>query len=168
MHFKIAGRITNMELIASGKAISRTQTPLEVLRKGAPEKTERHCLRADSLMVRYAMRKSTGTKPTELGRKSTRSSASSTEKTPRAEFVICIGNKGYPASLELRKIYQAIPDETAATIRQIRVIDESGEDYLYPEDYFVPAGGPPFAIFEGWGRVAHPSRFSKGGGHWPR
>jgi hypothetical protein len=58
------------------------------------------------------------------------------------EFVICIVNKGYAASLEVRKIYQVIPDETAATLHQIRVIDESGEDYLYPEDYFVPVQLP--------------------------
>ncbi len=58
------------------------------------------------------------------------------------EFVICIGNKGYAASLELRKIYQIIPDKSAAAIHQVRVIDESGEDYLYPEDYFVPVQLP--------------------------
>ncbi len=58
------------------------------------------------------------------------------------EFVICIGNKGYAASLELRKIYQIIPDKSAAAFHQIRVIDESGEDYLYPEAYFVPVQLP--------------------------
>ncbi len=58
------------------------------------------------------------------------------------QFVICIGNKGYPASLELRKIYQVIPDKAASRLHQLRVIDESGEDYLYPEDYFVPARLP--------------------------
>jgi len=52
------------------------------------------------------------------------------------QFVICIGNEGYPASLELRKIYQVIPDKAASRLRQIRVIDESGQDYLYPKDYF--------------------------------
>ena len=57
-------------------------------------------------------------------------------------FVVCINNKGYPASLEIRKLYQAIPDETAAKVRQVRVIDESGEDYLYPESYFVPVQLP--------------------------
>ena len=56
----------------------------------------------------------------------------------KREFVSCVGNKGYAASLELRKIYQVIPDQTAARHQQLRVIDESGEDYLYPEDYFVP------------------------------
>jgi hypothetical protein len=53
-------------------------------------------------------------------------------------FVVCVKNEDYPASLELRKIYQVIPDARAAEHRLIRVIDESGEDYLYPADYFVP------------------------------
>lgn len=59
-----------------------------------------------------------------------------------AQFVICVGNKGYAASLELRKIYQVLPDEAGMKHRQIRVIDESGEDYLYPEEYFVPVHLP--------------------------
>jgi hypothetical protein len=54
-----------------------------------------------------------------------------------SQFVICVGNKGYPASLELRKVYQVVPDKEASRLHQIRVIDESGEDYLYPEGYFV-------------------------------
>jgi hypothetical protein len=59
-----------------------------------------------------------------------------------AEFVICIANQGYAASLELRKIYQVIPDKTASKLHQVRVIDESGEDYLYPDDFFVPVQLP--------------------------
>ena len=53
------------------------------------------------------------------------------------QFVICIKNDGYLASLELRKLYQSIPDPEAEKNNQIRVIDESGEDYLYPQEYFV-------------------------------
>ena len=52
-------------------------------------------------------------------------------------FVVCVKNKGYAASLELRKLYQVVSDETALKLHQIRVIDESGEDYLYPVEYFV-------------------------------
>jgi len=58
------------------------------------------------------------------------------------QFVVCVENKGYAASLELLKLYQAIADEVAAKLHQIRVIDESGEDYLYPEEYFVPVQFP--------------------------
>lgn len=54
------------------------------------------------------------------------------------QFAICIQNAGYPASLELRKIYQVLPDEKAAKHNLVRVIDESGEDYLYPQRFFVP------------------------------
>ncbi|MDZ7663586.1 hypothetical protein [Thiohalophilus sp.] len=52
-------------------------------------------------------------------------------------FVICIRNDEYPASLETRKIYEAIPDQEAEKHHQLRIIDESGEDYFYPEEYFV-------------------------------
>jgi hypothetical protein len=57
-------------------------------------------------------------------------------------FAVCVNNKGYPASLELRKLYQVIPDEEAAKLGQIRVVDESGENYLYPEQYFAPVQLP--------------------------
>jgi hypothetical protein len=53
-------------------------------------------------------------------------------------FVVCVNNEGYEASLELRKIYQAVPDPVAAKLRQVRVIDESGEDFLFPAAYFAP------------------------------
>lgn len=52
-------------------------------------------------------------------------------------FVVCVNNQDYPASLEVKKIYQFIPDEQATHHQMIRVIDESNEDYLYPADYFV-------------------------------
>jgi len=48
-------------------------------------------------------------------------------------FVVCIKNGGYAASLEVRKIYQIIPDASAAEHQLTRIIDESGEDYLYPQ-----------------------------------
>ncbi|MDP2239720.1 MAG: hypothetical protein Q8K18_06095 [Burkholderiales bacterium] len=58
------------------------------------------------------------------------------------KFVICLKNKGYEASLEPRKIYQALPDPVAEKHRQLRVIDESGEDYLYPKSFFAPLDLP--------------------------
>ncbi len=59
-----------------------------------------------------------------------------------AQFVICISNAGYAASLEIRKIYQILPDKIALKHGQIRVIDESCDDYLYPEEFFVPLNFP--------------------------
>jgi hypothetical protein len=52
-------------------------------------------------------------------------------------FVICIRNEDYPASLELRKLYVVLADAFAAEHQMLRIIDESGEDYLYPASYFV-------------------------------
>ena len=59
-------------------------------------------------------------------------------QTIAALFAVCIDDRDYPASLEHRKIYRVIPDLAAARRRQIRIVDESGEDYLYPEFFFVP------------------------------
>ncbi|MBO1350368.1 MAG: hypothetical protein EBE86_024680 [Hormoscilla sp. GUM202] len=53
----------------------------------------------------------------------------------KTKFAICIGNENYPASV--RKIYQILPDTQASKHNLIRVIDESGEDYLYPASDFV-------------------------------
>jgi hypothetical protein len=58
-------------------------------------------------------------------------------------FVLCVDNGGYPESLEVRKVYAVLPDERAATNDYVRVIDETGEDYLYPAKYFVPIQLPP-------------------------
>ena len=57
-------------------------------------------------------------------------------------FVICIENAGYLASLEKRKIYEVLPDAEATKAGHIRVIDESGEDYLYPVSCFIDAHLP--------------------------
>jgi len=61
------------------------------------------------------------------------------------QFVVCVRDKDHSASLELRKLYQVVPDPEAAKHHQIRVVDESGEDYLYPEGYFVPVPLPQAA-----------------------
>ena len=60
-----------------------------------------------------------------------------TRKPFHSQFVVCVENSEYPASLELHKLYRVMPDEEAALDGDIRVIDESGEDYLYPAEYFV-------------------------------
>jgi hypothetical protein len=59
------------------------------------------------------------------------------EKDLKPQFVVCVKNEGYAASLELRKIYQVVADSRAEEHGLIRVIDESGEDYLYPVEYFA-------------------------------
>ena len=59
------------------------------------------------------------------------------------QFVVCLKNNGYEASLEPRKIYQVLPDKEAERHKMLRVIDESGEDYLYPKKQFVSLRLPP-------------------------
>ncbi len=57
-------------------------------------------------------------------------------------FAICVSNKEYPASLELHKIYRVLLDEDAAKDGDLRIVDESGEDYLYPTEYFIVLNVP--------------------------
>ena len=52
-------------------------------------------------------------------------------------FVVCIRNEEYEASLELRKIYEVVEDASAAKHQMLRVVDEEGEDYLYPASWFM-------------------------------
>jgi hypothetical protein len=56
----------------------------------------------------------------------------------KKKFLLCIKNDGYEASLEVRKLYENIPDNEAERHGQVRIIDESGDDYLYPDEYFAP------------------------------
>jgi len=62
-------------------------------------------------------------------------------RAPR-RFAVCVKNQGYEASLERNKIYVTIPDREAAAEGQVRVIDEDGEDYLYPAQWFVAVEVP--------------------------
>ena len=57
-------------------------------------------------------------------------------KTQAKQLIVCVDNEGYPASLEKRKIYVALRDASAEKNGMLRVVDESGEDYLYPKALF--------------------------------
>jgi hypothetical protein len=63
-----------------------------------------------------------------------------------SRFVICVDNSEYPASLEMHKIYRVIPDKEARADGDLRIIDESGEDYLFPADYFIPIDLPQTVV----------------------
>lgn len=60
-----------------------------------------------------------------------------TRKITNPRFAICVDNSEYPASLEKHKLYRVLPDADAAKDGDVRVIDESGEDYLFPAQYFI-------------------------------
>jgi hypothetical protein len=68
------------------------------------------------------------------------------KKKTAPPFLLCVKNDNYPVSLEVRKVYRAIPDEAAAARHFVRVVDESGEDYLYPDSYFVAIDLPQAAV----------------------
>jgi hypothetical protein len=69
----------------------------------------------------------------------------STPGRDKERFAICVRNDGYAASLELCKIYRVAEDVQCDQTDHVRVIDESGEDYLYPSEYFVPITLPEAA-----------------------
>jgi len=60
----------------------------------------------------------------------------------KAQFAVCVDNSQYPASLEVDKMYRVIPDQEAEQDGDVRVIDESGEDYLFPANLFIPVEVP--------------------------
>jgi hypothetical protein len=76
-------------------------------------------------------------KPMVSAKKNSKSNGSLPKRTKDEAFVLCVRNDGYIASLERRKLYSVIRDVSAAKLSLMRVIDESGEDYLYPAAYFV-------------------------------
>lgn len=65
------------------------------------------------------------------------------KKTPR--YFLCVKNKGVSASLQVRTVYRGLPDAEAEAHGMVRIIDESGEDYLFPATYFVPIEIPAAA-----------------------
>jgi hypothetical protein len=57
-------------------------------------------------------------------------------KSPSKQLVVCVSNKGYSASLEKRKLYVMLRDTAAEKHNLLRIVDESGTDYLYPKTFF--------------------------------
>ena len=73
-------------------------------------------------------------------------------------FAICVDNSEYPVSLELHKLYRVLPDDDAALDGDLRILDESGEDYLYPAEYFLVLDLPSEteqALQASFSRVSH-------------
>src|SRR5712691_3792451 len=137
MPFEIVGEITRLETIAVGSRIR----DLPRLRRlvGANSRESRW---SGYGQAEDAERSCTGMKRTaSAGRRSSGSGMSTKASRPRGRraprFVVCIENAGYPASLELHKIYRIVADSDAARDGDVRIVDESGEDYLYPAEWFA-------------------------------
>ena len=86
----------------------------------------------------------TGTKPMGLAEETSKSNATWNETMTehKKHFAICVDNADYEASLILRKIYEIIPDGLGAGDDLLRIVDESGEDYLYHKSHFIAAEFP--------------------------
>jgi len=140
MDFEIVGEITVVETIAAGKGIRDLRRLRRSHGKGQWRKMK-GIARIRLMTGAYGSRSFIGTRRTGSGKKKSSGNATwmMTMKRPKTarHFAVCINNRGYPASLELHKIYRVLPDEGAAEDGDIRVIDESGEDYLYAADRFV-------------------------------
>ena len=68
------------------------------------------------------------------------------KRSSSQQFLLCVNSDAYPASLEVRKVYRLLPDPAASAKGFVRVVDESGEDYLYPADHFVAVDLPQAAV----------------------
>ena len=75
-------------------------------------------------------------------KKRSRSNGSSKKPTDRFRYVLCLENKGHRGSLETRKVYRALSDAKGKRAGLVRIIDESGEDYLYPTSWFARVSVP--------------------------
>jgi hypothetical protein len=65
-----------------------------------------------------------------------------TRRRTLSRYLLCVANEGFPASLVVRRVYRQIQDRDALTHGLVRVVDESGEDYLFPKDLFLPIALP--------------------------
>lgn len=144
MDFELVGDITDVETIAAGRGIRDLPRLRRLYGKGYWRKMKGSA-RIRLRMVGFASLNCTGMKRTASAKKSSSASGTSTRRKTAAterRFAVCVRNEGYEASLERNKIYALVPDEDAERDGDLRVIDESGEDYLFAADRFVAIDVP--------------------------
>ena len=149
--FEIVGPLRETETIAVGRGIREMRRLQKTYGVGRWRKLK-GLVHSDS-MASSGQRKFTGTKRMASAAKKSRSSGSSHKGPVAAKaaasdraYVLCLSNAGHAASLEARKIYRSIADEAAEQLGLFRVIDESGEDYLFPRAMFARIRLPVRAI----------------------
>ncbi|MFZ1641693.1 MAG: hypothetical protein WAV07_09720 [Candidatus Contendobacter sp.] len=126
MDFEIIGKIRHTETFAQGSSIREMTRLRKFYGDGHWRKRK----------AEATVRLSDGT-VLNLESGSSRSSGIWSKNMASHQFVVCINNCGYEVSLEPRKLYQVLPDSEAAKHHQVRIVDESGDDYLYPESFFL-------------------------------
>jgi hypothetical protein len=137
MRFEILGEISGIETFATGPAFARSPgcgVSMDAA-AGANAKVSPACAYP---MVQFMSLSYTGTKQRESAARNSRSSTyfKPMTKTQAKQLVVCVENDGYAVSLEKRKIYVALRDPAAEKHSMLRIVDESGEDYLYPKAFF--------------------------------
>ena len=137
MRFEILGEISGIETFATGSGI-REIARLRRIYGRAAGANARASPAYDYPMARSAWLSYTGTKPPGSDARNSRSSTcfEAMTKTQAKQLVVCVENDGYAVSLEKRKIYVALRDAAAEKHNMLRIVDESGEDYLYPKAFF--------------------------------
>jgi hypothetical protein len=127
MDFKVLGDIAEIETIASGSGIRELARLRKRYGRGRWRKRKGYAevRLSDGTIIRAELHWYEATGIASLMAKASR------------RLVICLDNSGYEVSLERRKIYVVVPDAEAARHGRIRVVDESGDDYLYPAERFV-------------------------------
>jgi hypothetical protein len=146
MRFEILGEISEVETFATASAIREIHRLRRLYGRGRWRK-RKGIARIRLMMAQSALLRYTGMKPPEWGARNSRSSISFEVRNIMAkleskQLVVCIHNDGYPVSLETRKIYVALRDPAAEAHGLLRIVDESGDDYLYPRTYFRPIALP--------------------------
>jgi hypothetical protein len=134
--YQLVGEIYDIEVIAVGRSIRELKRLRKVYGRGR-WRSSKELHQSDFLMVRYIEANSIGMRRTAWVEKKSNGSSPRKKGPAESQYVVCVKNDDYPASLELRKLYQFMRDSAAARLGMLRVVDESGEDYLYPDDYFV-------------------------------
>jgi hypothetical protein len=129
-----------IETIAAGRGIRDLPTAPALVWQGLLEENERQHQNPTTEWPDSISRSSVGMKRTASAKKSSSASATSIRRKAVAaepRFAVCVRNDGYGTSLERNKIYPVLPDDDAERDGDLRVVDESGEDYLFSADRFV-------------------------------
>ena len=141
MDFDLVGDLNDIETIAAGHGIRDLARLRRLYGKGYWRKMKGSALiRLRNGTAGFGSLKSIGMKRTASAKKSSSASGTSTRRkaaAAEARFAVCVRNDGYEASLERNKIYAVLPDDEAERDGDLRVVDESGEDYLFSADRFV-------------------------------
>jgi hypothetical protein len=141
VRFEILDQIDEIEVIAVGTIIRDLAYLQKIYGSGrVGGGSSRAKPMSDSRMETSGGLSYTGMKPTGLAAKTSRLNVIWNEtmmSEHKRHFAICVDNSDYEASLILRKVYEIMPDELGAKDELLRIVDESGEDYLYHKSHFI-------------------------------